>query len=101
MAHGLLDVVLHHIDGCAQAIRNVSLWHLITTRANRALRPHASAAPSPETLAKLQSNSGAIGTPATMIYPDPVSGDEIGIIVDGHRTAAVRNSYIESRSKSF
>jgi hypothetical protein len=124
-------------------------------------QPHDAEAPSPETLAKLQNKSGAIGTPTTVIYADELSqaaivaairrgrvfidvagtrdraldvtatasgrlahmgdtlaaprgtrirfegtvndvgGGEIEVIVDGRRAPLLRNSYIESRSKSF
>jgi hypothetical protein len=41
-------------------------------------QPNDATAPSPETLAKLQSNSGLLGTPTTVIYADQLS--EAGIL---------------------
>jgi len=41
-------------------------------------QPHDSASPSPETVAKLQRSSGAIGTPTTVIYADTLS--QAGIV---------------------
>jgi hypothetical protein len=41
-------------------------------------RPHDADAPSPETLSILQHNSGAIGTPTTVIYADELS--QTGIV---------------------
>ena len=41
-------------------------------------QPHDADSPSPETLAKLQRGSGAIGTPATVIYADTLS--QAGIV---------------------
>jgi hypothetical protein len=41
-------------------------------------QPHDSDSPSPETLSKLRRNSGAIGTPTTVIYADALS--QAGIV---------------------